>query len=112
MKSRDPSEKVIHIFELLAYLASSARGLLEEPREYGPLRCLDAMRRLIDVVLEMKLVEDPEVVKYLQELKDRLQRGMITLMYNVEEFKNFIIDLNRELAKIAVLILEKYYSSE
>ncbi|MBE2999812.1 hypothetical protein IDM40_14010 [Nocardiopsis sp. HNM0947] len=32
---------------LAAYLLSSGRGLLEEPREYGPLRCLDAARRVL-----------------------------------------------------------------
>lgn len=37
-------------FELLtflAYLAVSARGCLDEPREYGPFRLVDGLSRLI-----------------------------------------------------------------
>ncbi|MEC3891575.1 DUF6092 family protein [Nocardiopsis alba] len=32
---------------LAAYLLSSGRGLLQEPPSYGPLRCLDAARRVL-----------------------------------------------------------------
>jgi hypothetical protein len=38
-------------FELLAflsYLAVSARGCVDEPKEYGPFRLLDGMARLIE----------------------------------------------------------------
>lgn len=35
---------------LAAYLLSSGRGLLEEPQLYGPLRCIDAARRVLAVV--------------------------------------------------------------
>ncbi|MFD0690673.1 DUF6092 family protein [Actinomadura fibrosa] len=34
---------------LAAYLLSSGRGLVEEPPQYGPLRCLDAARRLLEL---------------------------------------------------------------
>ncbi len=39
-------------FELLtflAYLAVSARGCLDEPREYGPFRLVDGLSRLISI---------------------------------------------------------------
>ena len=101
------SARVIRVFELMAYLASSARGLLEEPREYGPLRCLDAIRRLIDLALETGLVEDSATVNYLLELKDKLSKGILLVLYNPEEFKKFIVDINVELAKKAVEALEK-----
>lgn len=32
---------------LAAYLLSSGRGLLDEPRQYGTFRCLDAARRVL-----------------------------------------------------------------
>jgi hypothetical protein len=88
-------------------LASSARGLLEEPREYGPLRCLDAMRRLIDLALKINLVEDNTIASYLLELKGKLSKGILLLLYNPEEFKKFIVDVNIELARKAVEVLEK-----
>lgn len=76
------STKTVRVFKLIAYLASSARGLLEEPHEYGPLRCLDAMRRLIDVALKINLVEDSAIASYLLELKGKLSKGILLLLYN------------------------------
>jgi hypothetical protein len=41
-------------FELLtclSYLAVSARGCVDEPKEYGPFRLLDGMSRLISACL-------------------------------------------------------------
>lgn len=34
------------LYELLGYLLTSARGLLDEPGEYGPLRLLEGASRL------------------------------------------------------------------
>jgi hypothetical protein len=101
------STKTVRVFELIAYLASSARGLLEEPREYGSLRCLDAMRRLIDLALKINLVKDSAIASYLLELKGKLSKGILLLLYNPEEFKKFIVDVNIELARKAVEVLEK-----
>lgn len=103
-------KRVLQVFELLAYLASSARGLLDEPREYGPLRCLDAMRRLIDFVLEAKLIDDLEIIKYFEELREKLSKGIITLMYSAEEFKKFVVEVNVEFSGKVTSIIEKYYS--
>lgn len=105
-------KKTVRVFEILTYLASSARGLLEEPREYGPLRCLDAMRRLIDVVLEIGLIEDEEVAKYLEGLKNKLSQGIVLLMYSAEEFRKFIINVNVELSEETTKLLEKYYKNK
>lgn len=104
------SRQVVQVLELLAYLASSARGLLDEPREYGPLRCLDAMRRFIDFALETGLIKDPEIVEYFKGLREKLSRGIVTLMYSAEEFKRFVIEVNVELSSKVTTILEKYYS--
>jgi len=35
---------------LTAYLLSSGRGLLDEPRQYGTFRCLDAARRVLGIL--------------------------------------------------------------
>jgi len=107
VKLVDKSAKVVRVFELITYLASSARGLIEEPREYGPLRCLDAIRRFIDLAIETGLVDDSVTVNYLLELKDRLSKGILLVLYNPEEFKKFIIEVNIELARKVVEALEK-----
>ena len=87
------------ILEHLAFLTSSASGLFVEPREYGPLRCIDAMRRFIDLVLSLGVVEDEELVRDLQEMRKELDKGVVLLMYSTEEFTKFVSDINRELAR-------------
>jgi hypothetical protein len=37
----------LDLVAFLAYLAVSARGLVDEPREYGPFRLVDGISRLI-----------------------------------------------------------------
>ncbi len=39
----------LELLALLSYLAVSARGLIDEPREYGPFRLVDGMSRLIEL---------------------------------------------------------------
>lgn len=39
------------VIELLAYLITSARGLLHEEKDYGPLRLLNAAQRLSNLAL-------------------------------------------------------------
>ncbi|MEM4570165.1 MAG: hypothetical protein QXE66_02525, partial [Desulfurococcaceae archaeon] len=67
-------------------------------------------RRLIDMVLETRLIEDEEVTKYLEELRSRLSRGIILLMYSAEEFRKFIINVNVELSEKTTRVLERYYN--
>ena len=40
------------LFELIGYLLSSARGLHEEPAEYGPFRLAEAVSRLSGLMAE------------------------------------------------------------
>lgn len=47
---------------LAAYLLSSGRGLLQEPRDYGPLRCLDAARRVLGLRSRLGAPDSPELV--------------------------------------------------
>lgn len=37
---------------LAAYLLSSCRGLIDEPDDYGVLRCLDAARRALRIIVD------------------------------------------------------------
>ncbi|WP_017602838.1 DUF6092 family protein [Nocardiopsis alkaliphila] len=65
---------------LAAYLLSSGRGLLEEPRSYGPLRCLDAARRVLRLRVEAGGGENPE----LTSLKERMDEVMCGAMVDRE----------------------------
>lgn len=65
---------------LTAYLLSSGRGLLEEPREYGPLRCLDAARRVLSLRSDLGHGDHPG----LGELRARMEDVMCGAMADRE----------------------------
>jgi hypothetical protein len=46
------------LMELVGFLLSSARGLLEEPHSYAIFRLLDAAGRLLDVMEGQGLLDD------------------------------------------------------
>lgn len=48
------------IDQLICYMASSARGLLDEPASYGPFRLIDAAARLLEI-LEAEYPSDEEL---------------------------------------------------
>jgi hypothetical protein len=54
----DPSPIGEELLLLTAYLLSSGRGLLEEPQKYGPLRCLDAARRVLALAVQAGVVHE------------------------------------------------------
>jgi len=82
-------------FKLLAFLITSARGCVDEPILYGPLRLVDAASRLIDI-MEKEGKANEQILK-LQEL---IEEKKDLVMYDEEAFVNFLDELSRELAKI------------
>ncbi|MBQ1082307.1 MULTISPECIES: DUF6092 family protein [unclassified Nocardiopsis] len=65
---------------LAAYLLSSGRGLLEEPAAYGPLRCLDAARRVLSLRSRIGVADSPE----LTDLRARMDDVMCGAMADRE----------------------------
>ncbi len=82
-------------FELLSFLITSAKGLLEEPVIYGPLRLVEAARKLLDI-MEEKGISSRE----LSELKQYIDDNINTVLYGEEEFKKFLEELVKRLAVI------------
>lgn len=82
-------------FELLSFLITSARGLLEEPTIYGPLRLVEAARKLLDIIDERGLGSQE-----LDELKQYIDENINTVLYGEEEFKRFLEELVKRLAVI------------
>lgn len=82
-------------FKLLAFLITSARGCVDEPPLYGPLRLIDAASKLIEIMKnEGKITNELlEIQKLIEEKKD-------LVMYNEEDFIKLLDDLSRKLAKI------------
>ena len=86
------SKKLLKIYEYLCHLSSSAQGLFLEPGEYRPFRCIDAMRRFIDIVIKLRIIEEENQLRELIELKEKLDKGIV--LHDLKEFENFVRELN------------------
>ncbi|MEO3994079.1 MAG: DUF6092 family protein [Desulfurococcaceae archaeon TW002] len=94
MRSTDDIIRDEH-FKLLAFLITSARGCIDEPHLYGPLRLVDAASKLINIMrLEGKTIEGLEKIQEMIEEKKHL------VMHDEREFIKFLDELIMELVKI------------
>jgi hypothetical protein len=64
MNDQEISELKNELFNLVAYMVTSSRGLYDEPADYGIFRILDSAGRLL-AVMESRGLMDP----FLEELK-------------------------------------------
>jgi hypothetical protein len=55
MSGPDRAELAAALEEVVGFLVVSARGLMDEPAEYGPMRLLDAADRLVQTLDEQGL---------------------------------------------------------
>jgi hypothetical protein len=76
-----------YLLELVAFLATSARGCLDEPPSYGPFRLIDALSRLTDLPKYAACLKDDE---FLRKIKDEVDERKFSVMTNIEEFRNML----------------------
>ena len=81
------------LFELTQYLAASAEGLRNEPKNYGPLRLLEVLRR-IALVLENHYGDE-----FMKRVSREINENKELVMSDPEEFYEFINRLVIELAR-------------
>ena len=76
----------------LSYLVSSALGLINEPKAYGPLRFLCAIEKLLDLLREIGLNDDEmnELLRHIEEQKEEL-------MSDESKLKSFLLDVSLDL---------------
>jgi hypothetical protein len=84
------------VFELLAFLVTSARLCVDEPRLYGTFRLVDGASRLIGFVLQSGQLEDRQS---LQQLKDEIDEKKFLLTTDQEGYFDFLDDLTRKVAR-------------
>ena len=96
MKKSKANDEVLNsrIFEFAAFLATAARGCIEEPPQYGALRLSRALRELLMLRREMSdLPKDEFLDRTLQDLPVSLPRG--------GKLKLFLDELNTKFAREA-----------
>jgi len=84
------------LYEILAFLFSSAHLLVNEPHLYGTFRLIDAATRLIGFALEGGELEDD---KFLRQLKEDVDSRKLLLMTDEDTYFQLLEDATREMAK-------------
>ena len=84
------------LLEQASFLITSARGLIVEPQSYGPLRCLDAVSRLIESLEKAGCPYDKE---FFNELKKEIDEKSVLVIEDEKKFEEFIIYLTKKIGK-------------
>jgi hypothetical protein len=83
------------LFQLTAYMITSARGLYDEPADYGMFRMLDSSGRLL-AIMETYGMLDPFLVD-LKEIIDEEREGNMDSEGQRERLDKAIIDIAKEM---------------
>lgn len=68
--------------ELLAFMITSARNLMDEPALYGPFRLIDGASRFCELLSDSGHADS----KSLLELKEKIDEGKFSVMSDVDSF--------------------------
>ena len=90
MKSSTGMEDELNsdFFNLLAFLVTSARNCIEEPKLYGPFRLVDGASRLIGILEEAHMAGE-----FFVEVRKKIEDGKYSVMDDKSEFIKFLDDL-------------------
>lgn len=84
------------LYEVLAFLFSSAHILVNEPHLYGTFRLIDGASRLIGFALESGQLEDEE---FLRRLKGDVDERKFLLMTDEDTYFKLLEESTRAMAK-------------
>jgi len=73
------------VYELVGYMVTSGRNLLDETPAYGPFRLVDATSRLISILEEAGL-SSPRLAR----IKEAIDQGKYSVMSPSSEFREFL----------------------
>jgi hypothetical protein len=84
------------LFDLVGYMVTSARGLIDEPRLYGPFRLLDGVSRLSGLLID----EDEEYSDFYTSLKSKIDEKKYTVMSDTDAFIALMDEIVLDYTKI------------
>jgi hypothetical protein len=76
-----------YLLELAAFLATSARGCIDEPPLYGPFRLIDALSRLIDLPKYATCLKDDD---FLRKIKAEIDEKKFSVTSDTDEFQKML----------------------
>lgn len=99
MKSENEEKKLKYeLLKLCCFIITSARGCIDEPKAYGPLRLLDSVERLITLLDNQGLADD-----FLKEQQAEITTGKFLSGKDEKGFVEFmdklVIDFVRNLKR-------------
>lgn len=80
------------VFGLATYLLTSARGCVDEPKLYGPLRLVEAISRFVALTESADFAKD----EFLIQAKEKIDAHKHLVLESEEEFTKFLDDLLKE----------------
>jgi hypothetical protein len=95
MDTQKKNEFEQEFFELVCFMVTSARNLIQENRLYGPLRLVDAVSRLVSVLEKLDL-KSPR----LAAIQVQIEEGEDTVMESEEKFTAFLENLVMDLVPL------------
>jgi len=81
------------IYDLIGYMASSAKELVIDPKMYGPFRLIDAVSRLIEL-----LEKEGSADEFMLSLKNYINEEKFSLMTDEEHFIAFLDEVVNRIA--------------
>lgn len=82
------------LFDLSLFFLTAARGCVDEPQIYGPLRLVDGLSRVLELQDLIGVHDD-----FLTELKKEIDEKKYVVMASEEKFIAFIDDLIKKSVK-------------
>jgi len=83
------------LFDLIGYMLTSARGLIDEPRLYGPFRLVDGVSRLC-ALLEQDEISNKD---FFTGLRKKIDGGKFSVMTDEKGFISLLDELVLEYTK-------------
>jgi len=81
---------------MFAYMLTSARGCVDEPKIYGPLRLADSVSRLYYLLKENNLINDESIGSIIKKIDEKKS----SCMTDEQEFINMLDEVIDDLVMI------------
>jgi len=90
------------IIKLFAYMVTSARGCVDEPKIYGPLRLVDSISKLYGILEKNNLIGNEEVSKIIEKIEEKKyscmtdEKEFVTMLDNVIDDFVALLNFNKK----------------
>ena len=84
------------LLDLLAFIISSAKGCINEPKMYGPFRLVDSISRIIEMLKKNGIPIDDDINKIVEKINNE----KYSLMEDERQFISMLEKVSLELLEL------------